>query len=126
MLSGEKELRCVIVDDNSAFIEVATKLLERDGISIIGVASTIADALQRVKELHPDVALVDVDLGGESGFSLAMELQHPNTNGAPKVILTSTHSEQDFADLVAASPAVGFLPKADLSARAIFGLLVGA
>ena len=126
MASDEKELRCVIVDDNPVFIEVATKLLERGGISIIGVASTIADALQRVEELRPDVALVDVDLGGESGFNLAMQLHRQNHHAEPKVILTSAHLEQDFADLVAASPAVGFVPKADLSPDAIYGLLAAS
>jgi len=37
--------------------------------------------------------------------------------------LISTHAEQDYADLIAASPAVGFLPKAALSATAIGDLL---
>ena len=122
MASGPRELRCVIVDDNPMFIEVAARLLERGGISIIGVASTIAEAVQRVESMRPDVALVDVDLGGESGFDLAEELHRPNSHAPPKVILTSAHSEQDFADMIAASPAVGFLPKADLSPDAIHDL----
>ena len=122
MASGVEELRCVIVDDNPVFIEVATRLLQRGGISIIGAASTIAEAIQRVEELRPDITLVDVDLGGESGFHLAVQLHQPNSHG-PKIILTSAHSEQDYADMIAASPAVGFLPKADLSPDAIHELL---
>jgi CheY-like chemotaxis protein len=125
MASGVEELRCVIVDDNPAFIDVATRLLERGGISIIGAASTIAEAVQRVEELRPDVTLVDVDLGGESGFHLAVRLHQPNSHG-PKIILTSAHSEQDYADMIAASPAVGFLPKADLSSDAIHQLLAAS
>jgi CheY-like chemotaxis protein len=119
MASGETELRCVIVDDNPVFIEVATRLLERGGISIIGVASNSAEAVQRVEELRPDITLVDVDLGGESGVKLAARLHRLNSQTAPKVILISAHEEQDFADVIAASPAVGFLPKADLSPGAI-------
>jgi CheY-like chemotaxis protein len=123
MASGEKGLRCVIVDDNPVFIEVATRLLERGGVTIIGVASTIAEALRRVAELRPDVTLVDVDLGGESGFHLAAELHRSNSHDGPKVILVSAHSEQDFADMIDASPAIGFLPKADLSSDAIQDML---
>jgi hypothetical protein len=41
------------------------------------------------------------------------------------VILISTHAEQDYAELIAASPAIGFLPKTALSADAIQGLLAG-
>jgi DNA-binding NarL/FixJ family response regulator len=127
MTSGEQELRCVIVDDNPAFIEVATRLLERgSGISIIGAASTIAEAIERVEELRPDVTLVDVDLGSESGFTLARELHRPNSHTPPKVILISAHSERDFARLIAASPALGFVPKADLPPDAIYELFARA
>lgn len=113
----------MIVDDNAAFIDVASRLLRRGGIAIIGVASTIVDALQRVNELHPDVTLVDVDLGGESGFDLAKELHRTDSPIRPKIIMTSAHSEQDFADMMDTSPAVGFLPKAGLSSAAIHDLL---
>jgi CheY-like chemotaxis protein len=126
MASGEQELRCLIVDDNPVFIEVATRLLERGSISIIGAASTIAEAIQRVEELRPDVTLVDVDLGGESGFTLARELHRPNSHTPPKIILISAHSERDFAKLIAASPALGFVPKADLSPEAIYDLFARA
>ena len=127
MASGEQELRCLIVDDNPVFIEVATRLLERgSGISIIGAASTIAEAIQRVEELRPDVTLVDVDLGGESGFTLARELHRPNSHTRPKIILISAHSERDFANPIAASPALGFIPKADLSPEAIYDLFARA
>jgi len=127
MAAGEQELCCVIVDDNPVFIEVATRLLERgSGISIIGAASTIAEAIQRVDELRPDVTLVDVDLGGESGFTLARELHRPNSYTRPKIILISAHSERDFANPIAASPALGFIPKADLSPEAIYDLFARA
>lgn len=123
MASGADELRCIIVDDNPVFIDVASRLLTRGGISIIGIASTIAEAVERVTELRPDVTLVDVDLGGESGFDLAEELHRINSGPPPRVIMTSAHSEQDFADMIARSPAVGFVPKADLSSAAIHDLL---
>jgi two-component system, NarL family, nitrate/nitrite response regulator NarL len=119
-------LRCVIIDDNPSFIEAAARLLERGGIAVIGVASTIADAVKRVTELRPDVTLVDVDLGGESGFDLVELLHGDDGPPPPPVILTSAHSEQDFADMIAASPALGFLPKSALSSGAIRELLAGA
>ena len=67
-------LRCLIVDDSAPFLEAASKFLEREGITIAGVASTSADALERAQELRPDVALVDIDLGEESGFDLARQI----------------------------------------------------
>jgi CheY-like chemotaxis protein len=116
-------LRCVIVDDSPDFLRAAARILERDGLAVVGVASTIADALKCVNELRPDVIMVDVYLGAESGFDLAARLDRSEFCSRSAVILTSTHEPQEFADLVAASPAVGFLPKLALSSDAIRDLL---
>jgi CheY-like chemotaxis protein len=118
-------MRCLIVDDSLRFLDAARGLLERQGVTVVGVASTSAEALARAQQLRPDVTLVDLDLGGESGLELARRLHdQPGLPAAP-VILVSTHSEQDYAELIAASPAVGFLAKGALSAGAIRGLLGG-
>ncbi len=89
------------------------------------MASTSAEALQRAQELRPDVTLLDIDLGGQSGFELARRLHREAGLAPSRVILVSTHAEQDYADLIAASPAVGFLSKTALSAGAIRDLLAG-
>jgi two-component system, NarL family, nitrate/nitrite response regulator NarL len=113
-------LRCLIVDDSARFLEAARTLLERDGIPVVGVASSGAEALSRATELVPDVVLVDLDLDGESGLDVAAELVH---HVSSVIILISTHSLEDFQELVAASPARGFLHKSALSARAIRDVL---
>ena len=112
-------LRCLIVDDNVRFLEVASDLLEREGMTVVGVASTAAEALRRVEDLRPDVVLVDIDLGEDSGFDLADQLAAAPVGERPPVILISTYAESDFADLIASSPAVGFVSKPDLSGRAV-------
>jgi len=94
-------------------------------MTVAGVASTGADALRQADTLRPDVVLVDVSLGGESGFELARRLVADDVRGAP-VILISTLSEADLADAIALSPAVGFLAKSELSADAVRGLLDGS
>jgi DNA-binding NarL/FixJ family response regulator len=116
-------LRCVIVDDNPAVLRAASGLLETQGIAVVGVAATGDEALTLMQELEPDVMLVDIDLGPESGFELARRLAPSPDKGRSCVILISTHDERDFAHLIAASPAIGFLPKSDLSAAAIRRLI---
>jgi DNA-binding NarL/FixJ family response regulator len=116
-------LRCLIVDDSTRFLEAARRLLERHGIEVAGVATTVTEALDQVDQVRPDVTLVDIDLGGESGFELVRRLQQADGPSPSSVILISTHAGDDFADLVAASAAIGFLSKADLSADAIRDLL---
>jgi CheY-like chemotaxis protein len=115
-------VRVLIVDDNAEFLGVAQALLEREGIVVVGVASDGGEALRAMQEEQPDVVLVDVDLGEESGFDLAERLSR-RADGRTRVVLISAHSQDDLQDLLAASPAIGFVGKSRLSANAVVELL---
>jgi DNA-binding NarL/FixJ family response regulator len=115
------QLRCVIVDDDASFLEVAQTLLESGGLTVAGVASTGAEAVQRVETLRPDVVLIDIRLGEEFGFDVATQLAAGGSAAA--LIMISTHAGADYADLIAESPVTGFLPKAELSAAAVRRIL---
>ena len=122
--TGQSEpmpLRCLLVDDNDAFLETASLLLEREGLTVVGVASNIAEALRQARALRPDLILVDIGLGTESGFTLARLLARDDQDA--DVILISTGAEADYADLIAESPAAGFLAKSELSANRIGRIL---
>ena len=119
--------RCLIVDDSAQFLRAARAVLERDGF-VVDIASTGPEALRRVEELRPDVVLVDIDLGGESGFEVVRQLElatytTPSPPFETSIILVSTHAEEEFEELITESPAVGFLAKSSLSARAIDEML---
>jgi DNA-binding NarL/FixJ family response regulator len=116
-------VRCLLVDDNSAFIETARLLLAREGMVVAGSASSIGEALRQASALRPDVVLVDIALGDENGFDLARRLATSGTGPGMAVIMISTRAGADYADLVADSPAAGFLPKDELSAAAIRRIL---
>jgi len=116
-------LRCVIVDDSRDVLQAASELLEDEGIAVVGVASSGEEAVRVVAARHPDVVLVDIDLGPESGLDLVSRLVEGSDRAASPSILISTHDETDFAKLIETSPAIGFLPKSRLSATAIQALL---
>jgi CheY-like chemotaxis protein len=116
-------LRCVIVDDSADVLRAASELLEGEGIAVVGVAATGQEAESLIEELQPDVMLVDIVLGPESGFELVRRLVQRVDTASSRTILISTHDEADFAKLIESSPAIGFLPKSDLSAAAIHRLL---
>jgi len=113
------QIRCLIVDDNQPFLDAARLLLEREGVAVVGLATTSAEALRLEEELRPDVVLVDIRLGDESGFSLARRLRG-------KVILISTQAQSEYTEEIAASPAAGFIPKTHLSAAAVLRLAGGS
>ena len=112
-------LRCLIVDDNEFFLEIAAASLAGDELDVVGTATTSAEALRQVRELQPEVVLVDINLREESGFELARMLVKRFPQLASGVVLISTRAEQDFGGLIKASSAAGFIPKTQLSARAV-------
>ena len=114
-------LRCLIVDDNEEFLDSASRLLSAQGLEVVGRASSGAEAARLVQTLEPDVALVDVQLGNEDGLELTRRLAAEARD--TRIILISTHSENELTELIVDSPAVGFLPKAALGADAIAELL---
>ena len=116
-------LRALVVDDSETFLRVAVRMLERDGITVVGTAASIAEALERAVALRPQVALVDVHLAGESGLELARVLAATDACGEVPVILMSTHAEEELAPLVGSSPATGFVAKQDLSGAAVRSVL---
>jgi DNA-binding NarL/FixJ family response regulator len=122
--AGVVPIRCLLVDDSTAFLEAARALLGRQGMTVAGTASSTADALRQASALRPDVAVVDIGLGNENGFDLAVYLSEAGVI----VIMVSAASAADYAELLDESPAAGFLPKTELSAagiRRILGLANG-
>jgi CheY-like chemotaxis protein len=113
--------RVLIVDDNTAFRAAARQLLERGGFVVVAEAGDGASGLREAKESRPDLAIVDVQLPDSDGFEVAERLC--GLELGPRVILVSSLDGADFGALVAGSPALGFIPKAELSAPAIEALL---
>jgi CheY-like chemotaxis protein len=118
---GSVALRCLLVDDSEEFLDSASRLLSAQGLDVVGRACSSAEAVRLFQTLSPDLALVDVQLGDEDGFALARRLAGDGLG--TRIILISTHSKNELAELIVGSPAVGFLPKAALGADAIADLL---
>jgi DNA-binding NarL/FixJ family response regulator len=114
-------LRSLIVDDSKTFLASARRLLESQGVEIVGTATSGAEALDLAGTLSPDLALVDVELGEEDGFALAGALR--SRSPATRVILISTYGSDAMQDLISTSSAIAFLPKGRLSGDAVRALL---
>ena len=116
-------MRCVLVDDDDAFLCSARALLEQQGVSVVGVARSCAEAVDRTQAMRPEVVLIDIRLGEESGFEVARQLV--GNGQAAALIMISTHARADYADLIAENPVAGFVAKTDLSAAAIHHIIGG-
>ena len=115
-------LRVLIVDDNEQFLAIARSSLDGE-FEVVGTASSTAAALRRTAELRPEVVLVDIALGDESGFELVTRLADEFPELGLRIVMISTRIEEDYIDLIESSAAVGFLSKSKLSGPAVRALV---
>ena len=103
----------MLVDDDAGFRDAARELFTRRGYAVLGEAACAAAARAMVERCAPDLGVVDVRLGDDSGFELASALRRANPGLA--VVLTSADQDLGDPDRVSASGARGFIAKSQLA-----------
>lgn len=111
----------LIVDDHPSFRASARAVLEAEGFDVVGEASDGASALRAARALRPDVVLLDVQLPDANGFEICEFLC--DDGPSPSIVLVSSREAADYDGLIQASPARGFISKADLSGETLRALL---
>jgi DNA-binding NarL/FixJ family response regulator len=102
-------LRVLLVDDHDLFRTGLRNLLEEQGVQVVGEASGGADALRVVREIAPDVVVMDLNMPGMTGVEATREI----TAVAPLtrvVVLTISDEDDDVMDAIVAG-ACGYLVK---------------
>jgi DNA-binding NarL/FixJ family response regulator len=87
-------LRLVLIEDHQALREGLELLLDREGCDVVGTAGTAAEGRALVERLDPDVALVDIRLGAESGIELTRQLLDAEPDR--RVVLYTGSSDLDL------------------------------
>ena len=78
----DKTIHVFIVDDNRLLREgLISMLAEQEDMVVVGAAENGKDALEKIRELHPDVALIDIGMPEKDGIEVTQELH----NSMPKV-----------------------------------------
>lgn len=113
-------IRLLLVDDHAGFRAVAREHLERAGFKVVGEAADGASALRAAGSLLPDAVLLDVGLPDADGFDVCEQIAPIGT----AVVMMSSRSRGQYADRLAETSALGFLPKAGLTASALTKLLL--
>lgn len=113
----------LIVDDHAGFRSFARAMLEADGFDVVGEATDGAAALAAARALAPEIVLLDVALPDMNGFAVCEALL--DDGPGPAVVLTSSRDVSAYRSRLQRSRARGFIPKHELSGRAL-ALLAGA
>ncbi|WP_185792161.1 response regulator [Actinoallomurus bryophytorum] len=113
----------MIVDDNDRFVHALSELLVRDGFDVVGTACDRTQGLWLAAEMCPDVALIDLCLGRESGVELIADFVRLGLAPQMFMILVSSWAEDDLRELYGLSDADGYLSKMGLSGGAVRDML---
>ena len=114
----------LIVDDHGPFRASARRLLEAEGVAVVGEAANGQKAIAAARRLQPEMVLLDVQLPDVDGFEVAARLAALGLRS--DVVLTSNRAATEYGPLLAQAPVRGFIPKEELSAAALTGLRAGA
>jgi DNA-binding NarL/FixJ family response regulator len=102
-------MKVLLVDDNRLMLEGLQNLLEAHNIEVAGMAKDGWEAVERARELKPDVILMDIRMPGCDGLT-ATRLIKAEMADARIVILTTSTEDQDLFEAVK-SGACGYLVK---------------
>lgn len=112
--------RVLIVDDNAAFRSLCRRLLTAEGFEVVGEAANGASVQAAVRDLQPDLVLLDIRLPDIDGFEVARRIGA--AADPPAVVLISSRDAADYGPRLKADHVRGFLTKAELSGAAIDAL----
>lgn len=108
--AGATTARVVVVDDHPVFrIGMAALLRSMDGIDVVGQASDLAEALEVTATQRPDVVIMDLDLGGDSGVEATREIVRAHPDVGVLVVTMLGDDDSLFASIRAG--ARGYLLK---------------
>ncbi len=102
-------LRILVVDDHPAVREGLAILVSSQGMEVCAEAGTRIEALARVKESRPDLAIVDLSLEREDGLLLIANLR---AGGVP-VLVYSMHNDLQHVEGAFAAGALGYVTKSE-------------
>jgi len=111
----------LIIDDHPLFREGLKAIIERDNrFEVVGEAGNGREGLRLVKELKPDLALVDMSLPDQSGIQLTRELKNASLKTC--IMMITMHSKVDYIVKAFQAGATGYVVKESASERLLQGM----
>lgn len=105
-----KKIKVLLVDDHPVVRKgLHSCLANRDNLKIVGEACNGTEALQKVKELDPDVVLMDINMPGMDGLEVTETLRKDSPR--TRVLVLSVHDTREYVMRIVKAGARGYVLK---------------
>ena len=116
--STTSRYKVILVEDHPMFREHLGQLINRDlGMEVCGEADNNVDAMQLIREIQPDIAIVDITLRGSSGLELLKDIKAQGLE--VNVLVLSMHDEELYAERALRAGARGYITKNEASSEVV-------
>jgi DNA-binding NarL/FixJ family response regulator len=103
-------IKVLIVDDHKLIRDGIQSMLEAtNDIEVIGSAPSGEDAINKVREIRPDVIIMDIMMGGMTGIEATRWIK--DSDGTIKVVVVSMEASKEYVSAAIKSGVDGYLPK---------------
>jgi len=118
-----RPIRVLMVDGSAHFADSARRFLSMyPGVEFVGHCSTAQDALEKSRQLLPDLVLLDLALRGTNTFDIARQMKAVHPRG--RVVLLGLHDNVHYERAADRAGADAFVPKWDFASR-VWPILAG-
>ena len=119
--SRSQPTRILIVDDHATVRHGLAQLISYEpDLEVCGEAESVSEAITVTEKTHPDVSLIDISLGEDSGFELIRMMKA--LDNPLKMIVVSVHDEARFVDVARQAGAVGFVSKQQAPSDIVYAI----
>jgi DNA-binding NarL/FixJ family response regulator len=120
MTASSQSTKCkvLLVEDHPMFRERLALLINKDlGMAVCGEVDNVGDAMGIIRDLQPDIAIVDISLRGSSGLELIKDIRAEGF--ALPVLVLSMHAEELYAERALRAGAKGYIMKSEASSEVL-------
>ena len=101
--------RVLVVDDHRTFAELLSNALAVSGMDAVGTAHTAAEAVLMVRELQPDIVVMDIEMPHQDGLAATRRIREVSPRTIVAVV--TAHRDPDWVVRAAQAGASAFIPK---------------
>ena len=115
---NDRNLTVLVVDDNTRYRQQMTRLIGKIcPTSILYEAGSISEAINLGRQIHPQLAFIDVVLEDEDGIQCARQLR--NVSPSTRMVVMSAYPDREFRRQALSAGAIAFLDKKDLDTASV-------